>query len=47
MKPIMDMFKNVLGDNKKKYEKLLTEYEIKLTPDDERETGKKLLKIIM
>ena len=41
------MFHYVLADEKKKYEKLLKKFEIELTADDERETGKKLLKIIM
>jgi hypothetical protein len=51
MKPILDMFRYVLHadeeGNKKKYLKLLTKLEIKLTPDDEAESGKKLLKAIM
>jgi len=51
MKPILDMFRYVLHaddeNNKKKYLKLLTKLEIKLTPDDEAESGKKLLKAIM
>jgi hypothetical protein len=45
--PILDMFRYVLTDEKKKYTKLLTKLDIHLTADDEVETGKKLLKIIM
>lgn len=41
------MFRYVLTDEKKKYSKLLAKLDIKLTPDDEAESGKKLLKVIM
>ena len=47
MNPIIDMFRHVLNDDKKKYRKLLTKLDIKLTPDEEMESGKKLLKAIM
>lgn len=47
MKPILDMFRYVLTDEKKKYTKLINKLDIKLTPDDEAESGKKLLKVIM
>jgi len=47
MEPILDMFRYVLADDKKKYGKMLTKFDIKLTPDDEAEQGKKLLKAIM
>lgn len=47
MDPIINLFKYVLADDKKKYTKLLEKLDIKLTVDDERETGKKLIKAIM
>jgi len=47
MDPILNMFRYVLNDQKKKYQKLLNQLDIKLTPDEEAETGKKLLKCIM
>jgi elongation factor 2 len=47
MDPIISLFEYVLNDKKEKYSKLLKKWEIKLTPDDEMESGKKLLKIIM
>jgi hypothetical protein len=37
MEPILDMFRYVLSDDKKKYTKMLTKFDIKLTPDDEAE----------
>ena len=47
MDPILNLFRYVLNDQKKKYTKLLNQLDIKLTPDEEAESGKKLLKCIM
>ena len=47
MDPIMNIFRYVLNDEKKKYKKLIEKMEIKLTAEDEQETGKKLVKAIM
>lgn len=47
MDPINQLFEAVLSDQTKKYKKMLKTLGVKLTVDDELETGKKLLKTIM
>lgn len=47
MDPIQNLFKYVFNDEKKKLKKLLDKLDIKLSGDEETETGKKLIKAIM
>jgi len=47
MDPIINLFDYVLKDKKEKYMKLLNKWDIKLTPEDEGLSGKKLLTAIM
>jgi elongation factor 2 len=47
MDPIIKLFDHVLKDKKEKYTKMLAKWGVKLTPDDETQTGKKLLTAIM